>query len=91
VAFGVVAVQEAVGRLPSDHLAQLPAQIHRVLHTGVEALPAHRVVDVRGVAGEQDPPAAIGGGLSCRIGEPGKPSGTVNPIVGPVHGDECLT
>ena len=36
---------------------QLPSQIHRGLHAGVEALAARREMHVRGVAGQQDPPA----------------------------------
>ena len=43
-----------------------------------------------GVAGEQDPPLAVGRGLPGRVGEPGDPGGAVDPVVGPVHGDESL-
>ena len=90
VPFGVVGIEEAVGRCLLDHLGQLPSQIHRILHTGVEALSADRVMHVRGVAGQQDPSVAVGRGLACHIGEPGNPSGTVDPVVRPVDGDESL-
>ena len=43
-----------------------------------------------GVAGQQDPPVAVGRGLPGHIGEPGDPGGTVDPVVGPVDGDEPL-
>ena len=55
VALGVVGVQQALRRRPVDHLGQLPSEVHRVLHTGVEALPTDRGMHVRGVAGQQDP------------------------------------
>ena len=45
---------------------------------------------VRGVAGQQHPPLAVGRGLPGHIGEPGDPGGTVDPVVGPVDGDERL-
>ena len=50
---GVVGVEQAVGRNAPDHLRQLPAEIDRVLHADVEALPADGVMDMRGIAGEQ--------------------------------------
>ena len=88
VALGMVGIQEAFRRCPVDHLGQLPAQIHRILHTGVEALSTDRGMHVRRVAGQQDPSLAVGRGLPGHIGEPGDPGGTVDPVVGPVHGDE---
>ena len=42
VALGVVGIEEAFRRHPVDHLGQLPAQIHRILHTDVEALATDR-------------------------------------------------
>ena len=57
VPLGVVRVEQALGRRLLDHLGQLPAEVHRILHAGVEALPADRGVDVRRVAGQQDPPS----------------------------------
>ena len=90
VALGVVGVQQAVRRRPVDHLGQLPAQVHRVLHAGVEALSAHRGMHVGGVAGQQHPPLAVGRGLPGHVGEPGDPGGAVDPVVGPVDGDERL-
>ena len=55
VALGMVGIQEAFRRCPVDHLGQLPSQIHRILHTGVEALSTDRGMHVRRVAGQQDP------------------------------------
>ena len=37
---GVVGVQQAVRRCPLDHLGELPSQVHRILHAGVEPLAA---------------------------------------------------
>jgi hypothetical protein len=90
VALGVVGIEEAFRRCPLDHLGQLPSQIHRILHTGVEALSTHRGMHVRGVAGQQHPSLAVGRGLPGHVGEPGDPGGTVDPVVGPVDGDERL-
>ena len=90
VALGMVGIQEAFRRCPVDHLGQLPSQIHRILHTGVEALSTHRGMHVCGVAGQQHPSVAVGRGLPGHIGEPGDPGGTVDPVIGPVYGDERL-
>ena len=46
----VVGAQEAFRRCPADHLGQLPAQVHRILDSDLETLPAHRVVHVRGAS-----------------------------------------
>ena len=51
VALGVVGIEEAFRRGPVDHLGQLPSQIHRILHTDLEALSTIRGMDVCGVAG----------------------------------------
>ena len=90
VTLGVVGVQEAFRGCPVDHLGQLPAQIHRILHAGVEALSTIRGMHVCGVAGQQDPSLAVGRGLPGHIGEPGDRGGTVDPVIGPVDGDEPL-
>ena len=90
VALGMVGIQEAFRRSPLDHLGQLPSQIHRVLHAGVEALSTHRVMHVCGVAGQQHASVAVGRGLPGHVGEPGDPGGTVDPVVGPVYGDQRL-
>jgi hypothetical protein len=90
VTLGVIGVEEALRRRPVDDLGQLPSQVHRILHTGVETLSAHRGMRVGGVAGQQDPSVAVGRGLPGHVGEPGDPDGTVNPEIGPVDGDERL-
>ena len=87
VAFVVIGVQQAVRRHVLDHLGQLPAQVHRILHAGVEPLPTHGGVHVGGVAGQQDTSLAVGRGLTGHVGEPGDPDRAVDPVVGPVHGD----
>jgi len=62
VALGMVGIQEAVWRCLVDHLGQLPSQIQRILHTGVEALSSHRAMHMCGVAGQQHPSFAVGRG-----------------------------
>src|SRR3984893_2526664 len=86
----MVGIQEAFWGCPVDHLGQLPSQIHRILHTGVEALSTIRGMHVCGVAGQQDPSVAVGRGLSSHVGEPGDPGGRVDAVVGPTYGDERL-
>ena len=86
----MIGIQQAVRRNSLDHLAQLPSQVHRILHTGVEALSADRGMHVRRVAGQEDPSLAIGRGLTSHVGEPGDEGGTVHPVVGPVDGDKAL-
>ncbi len=56
---GVVRVEQALRRDLVDDLRQLPAQIHRILHTGVQALAAVDTVDVCGVAREKDTTIAV--------------------------------
>ena len=90
VTLGVVGIQEAFRGCPVDHLGQLPSQIHRILHADLEALCTIRGMHVCGVAGQQDPSVAVGRGLPGHIGEPGDPGGTVDPVIGPVDGDERL-
>jgi hypothetical protein len=86
----MVGIQEAFWGCPVDHLGQLPPQVHRILHTEVEALSTRRGMHVRRVAGQQDASVAIGRGLPRHVGEPGDPGGTVDPVIGPVDGDERL-
>ena len=66
VALGVVGVQEAFRRGPVDHLGQLPAQVHRILDAGVEALAPVRGMHVCGVAGQQGP-SRRGSAEACRV------------------------
>ena len=68
VSFGVVRVEQAVGRCPLDHLGKLPAEVHGVLHADVEALAALGRMHVRGITCQKDTP--LGGrrqlGASCQ-------------------------
>src|SRR5207302_602359 len=59
-------------------------------HTGVEALSTDRGMHVRRVAGQQDTSVAVGRSLPSHVGEPGYPGRTVDPVIGPVDGDERL-
>jgi hypothetical protein len=43
---------------------------------------------VGGVSGQQHPAVSVRGRLTRHIGESGDRSGTVNPIIGPIDGDE---
>ena len=90
MALGVVGIEEAVRRRPLDHLGQLPAEIHRILHPGLQPLPAVRRMDVRGIAREQHASLAVGRCLPGRVGEPRDRGGRVDPVVGPVDGDQRL-
>src|SRR5215212_11504110 len=86
----MVGIQEAFWGCLVDNLGQLPSQVHRILHTGVEALSTHRVMHMCGVAGQQHPPVAVSRGLPSHIGEPRDPGGTVDPVVGTPYGDQRL-
>src|SRR6185436_3033794 len=55
---GLVAVEQRVWRTMADDMAELPAEVIGVLHTGVHALPAGRRMHVRGVADQKHPPDA---------------------------------
>ncbi len=90
MSLGMIGVEKAFRRCPVDDLGQLPAQIHGVLNTDAEALSTHRGMHVCGVAGQQHPSIAVGRRLPSHIGEPGDRGGTVDPVVGPVYGDERL-
>ena len=52
-ALRLVGVQQPLGRPAVDRRGQLPAEVHRVLKTEVEARTTHRRVDVRGVAEQE--------------------------------------
>ena len=90
MALGVVGVQEAIRSVSLDHLGQLPSQVHGVLHADVEALPADRGMDVRGVAGQQDPSLAVGSGLPSHVGESGDPRRAVDAVIGSAQRDKRL-
>ncbi len=85
-----VGVQEALRGRPSDDLRQLPAQIHRILHTEAESLSTRRVMHMRRVAGEQDASRVVVGGVAGHVGEPRDPRGIVDPEVGAEHRDQRL-
>ena len=53
MALCLVAVEQLVGRDTVDDLGELPAEVHGVMNTKAEPLPARRVVNVGGVAREQ--------------------------------------
>ena len=88
MALVMIRIKEALRGSPLDHLSQFPPQVHRILHTEAESLSAHRVVHVRRVARQEDSSRPVGLCLACRVGEPGDPSGIVDPEVGPVHVEE---
>src|ERR1700743_912277 len=73
-----------------EHLRQLPSEIHRILHTEIESLSAHRGMHVRRVAGEKDASVAILSGLPSHIGEPRYIVGAPKTKVRPANADECL-
>jgi len=75
------------GRL---ELGEFPAGVDRVLHAEADPLPAGRRMDVRGVAGEQHPPTAVGGCVPGGVGEPGDLPRILNPEVRAVHGRQCF-
>src|SRR4051794_6153535 len=67
VPFTHIALEQAGGRCATDRRGQLPAEVHRIAEPEVESLAAKRGMDVRGVAGEQHTPPAIGGRLMGAI------------------------
>ncbi len=69
--FGGVGVEESDGCPAADDQGELPAQVHRVTDTEVEALAAERRVDVGRVAREQHTARPIGVRLTAVVGEPG--------------------
>lgn len=82
VPLGLVTVQQPFRCPAVDRGGQLPAQVERVLHAEVEALPAGRRVDVRRVTGQQHPPVPVALGLPGGVAEPGQPTRRVPPEVG---------
>jgi hypothetical protein len=68
--------------------ASFHLQVHRILHSDVEALSTHRGMHLRGVAGQQDTSVAVSGSLTRHISEPGDPGGTVDPVICPTEGEE---
>lgn len=86
--FVMVGVEQAVRRRPAHHLGEYPAEVHRILQTGVGALTADGVVHMGGVADVQRPPAPVGCRLPGRVGEAGNRCGTVNFVIGAIDGDE---
>jgi hypothetical protein len=87
VPLGMVGIQQAFRRCPVNHLGQLPSQVHRILHTDVEALPTHRVMHVRGVARKQHTSLPIGRRLPGHVREPGDRGGAVHPVVRSPYSD----
>jgi hypothetical protein len=61
-AFLPVAVQQIFRSPASDDQGEFPAEVGRVQHPGVHALPAGRRVDVHRVTGQQHPALAVYGG-----------------------------
>src|SRR5688572_32059612 len=90
MALGVVGVEEGVWRVPFYDLGQLPSQIHRVLHAELDTLSTVRRMYVRRIAGQEDASFAVACGLTSGIGEPRDRGGTVDAVIGPVHGGERL-
>ena len=88
VALGLVAVEQLVGRDALDDLGELPAEVHGVLHAEAQPLPARRVVDVRGVTGQQHAAVAVACGLPGHVGEARDPGGVVDAEVGAVGVDQ---
>jgi hypothetical protein len=89
MAFVLVRVEQRVRGLPADDRGELPAEVDRVLHAGVQALAARREVDVRGVPGEEDPAVPVALGLTGRVAVPGEPARRVHPEVGAGDLSEC--
>src|SRR5687768_15084138 len=52
-ALGLVALEQARRRLAADHRRELPAEIHRILHSRVVAQPARRGEEMRGIAADE--------------------------------------
>ena len=68
---GLVGIQQRGFDAPVEHGGQLPAQVHRVLQTQVEAWATHRRVDVGSVADQEHPTLPVpGGNPGVDAGEP---------------------
>ena len=57
-ALGAVAVEQPLVAVAVQDEVELPGQVPDVVQAGVHPLAAERAVDVRGVAGDEDPPDA---------------------------------
>src|SRR5215469_15341811 len=67
-ALRVIGLQERWPGGPGEHQRQLPGQVVRILDTGVSPVSAIRRDDVRGITGEEHPPALVGvGALGDRL------------------------
>src|SRR5215467_8455375 len=71
MAFCGVGVEESFRSPAFDGCGELPAEIHGVAETGVEALASERGMDVRGIAGEKDTASAVGRCLTRAVGVAG--------------------
>jgi len=90
VPLGMVGIEQVFGRCALGDQREFPAEVHRILHADIEAVPAGRIVDVRGIARQQHPALAIGLGLPRAVVEPRDRGGAVNAVVGPIDRDEPL-
>ena len=88
--FGLVAVQQPARCPAADLGGQLPAEVERVLDAEVEPLPADRRVDVRRVAGQQDPADPVALGQPGGVAEAGQPARRVHAEVGAGDGPQLL-
>lgn len=79
--FGLIGVQQAGGCPAADLGGQLPAQVERVLGAEVEALPAHRRVNVRRIPGQQHPAVPVALGLPGGVAEPAESARRVDAEV----------
>ncbi|GAB3096952.1 hypothetical protein GCM10027054_25240 [Isoptericola nanjingensis] len=85
----VIRVEERVVRHPTDHLAELPAEVHGVLEAEPDTLPARRGVHVCRVAREQHAARAVRRGLAGGVGEPRQPRGVAHAEVRAEHLDQA--
>ncbi len=72
VAFEVIGVQQILGRPATDDGAQLPGQVDRVEHPGVDGNAPRREPMGR-VAGQQDAAGAVAVDMPCAVGEARQP------------------
>ena len=82
----VVFVENVLGRLAADDAAEQVAQLDRIVDAEVQAEPAERVVDVRGVAREEHAAFAE----ACRHALMHVVEIAVDDVVGSVLGQEAL-
>src|SRR6185437_16798108 len=88
VPLGVVGIEQALRRSTVHDLSQLPAQVHRVLHADVEALAAHGVMHVRGIACKQHTSLPVGRSLPRHVREAGDPGRAVDTEIRSPDRDE---